>query len=194
MRFWNGRLAVAGGVLLAVAGILAFGLWSSEGAFGLPTDVQAATVEIAVDKTDAAPGESLVLTITVTDAAGNPVAGASCGLGVVSQPGISADVSPDETTTDANGQLTATLDVGEDAGTVTVQVGCGTASAVLSINVGGAAAPPGSAPGALPQSGVGYQDSGSPWSVLLLALLGTLGLALLGTGGIVARNAWRVRD
>jgi hypothetical protein len=194
MKLWNGRLVASAGALLAVAGLVAFGLSSSKGAFGLPTDVQEAAVEITADKTEAAPGETVALTVVVTDANGNPVANTACVFGVVSQPGITADVSPNEATTDGNGQVTATLEVGESAGTVTVQVTCGSASAVLSVNVSGTALPPGSAPEALPQSGIGYSETGSSaLSPLLVALLAALGVTLLGTGAVATRT-WRARD
>jgi hypothetical protein len=195
MKLWNERFVAGAGTLLAVAGLVVFGVSSSKGAFGLPTDVQEAKVEISVDKTEAAPGETVVLSVVVTDANGDPVANTDCVFGLTSQPGISADVSPDEAATDANGLVTATLDVGENPGTVTVEVTCGAASAVLSVNVGGAALPPGSAPEGLPASGVGYAETGSSnaMSTLLLVLLGALGVTLLGTG-VVATRTWRARD
>ncbi|MEX1255507.1 MAG: invasin domain 3-containing protein [Dehalococcoidia bacterium] len=197
MKLWNGRLVGAMGALLAVAGLVAFSLSSSQvalgGDTGLPTDVDATeggTLTVDPSTTTAAAGESVVLTITVNDANGDPVEGADCVLGVTSQPGITADVSPDEAVTDANGQIAATLDAGETEGTVTVEVNCGSLSTVLDVAVGGAALPPGS----LPQAGIGYPETGSSAvSALLVVLLAALGVTLLGTGAVATRT-WRARD
>jgi hypothetical protein len=196
MKLWNGRLVGAMGALLAVAGLVAFSLSSSQvalgGDTGLPTDVDATeggTLTVDASTTTAAAGESVVLTIAVNDANGDPVAGADCVLGVTSQPGITADVSPDQAVTDANGQITATLDAGENEGTVTVQVTCGSLSTVLDVTVGGAALPPGS----LPQAGAGYAETSSSVSTLLVALLAALGVTLLGTGAVATRT-WRTRE
>jgi hypothetical protein len=194
MKLWNGRLVGAMGALLAVAGMVAFSLSSSQvalgGDTGLPTDVDATeggTLTVDASTTTAEPGESVVLTITVTDANGDPVAGADCSLGVTAQPGITADVSPDETVTDANGQITATLDAGETAGTVTVEVNCGSLSSVLDVTVGGTL-PPGSSPEALPQAGAGYSGTGAAVSTLLMVLLAALGVTLLGAGAVATRT------
>lgn len=113
------------------------------------------------------PGETVELTVTVTDDAGNPRPGVACTFTIITQPGSDASLGATEATTDENGQATVPLNVGSTPGLVEVQADCEGLTEVLAVNVGGEVLAPetGSAP-----------IDGSPAGALALAvLLATIG-------------------
>ncbi len=184
MNWISGKMAVAAGVLLAVAGLLSFSVLSPQVTMGGDTDLPADTeVTLTVDDADATVGDSVNLTIEVLDAAGNPVANASCTFSIVSQPGDDASVGSDPATTDAAGNVTTTLNVGSTEGTIDVQADCGGITANVSV-VAGAAEPPAS----LPASGTGGPADGTSTGLLIAVLVAALAASLTGAGLVFGRQ------
>ena len=139
---------------------------------------------VTVTPSDPTPdvGDTVTLTIAVVDEDGNPVANQACVAQVTSQPGTGASVVNPNVQTDASGNATVQVNVGDTAGAVTVTVTCGELSGSAVLSVGQAPAPP--------ETGTAgtLAESGRPnWQLLLIA-----GLAALAVGG--AGAAWlRVR-
>lgn len=87
------------------------------------------------------PGNSAVITVTVTDAFGNPVAGADVSLSVeggsgLPLPGLQPTVSPPAGVTDEGGTLVVTYTAGPVPGDDTVTATAGSASGSVTISVG----------------------------------------------------------
>jgi hypothetical protein len=87
------------------------------------------------------PGNTAAITVTVTDAFGNPVAGAHVSLSVAGGsglplPGLQPVVTPSSATTDENGVVTATYTAGPLPGTDTVTATVGSASGSATVTVG----------------------------------------------------------
>jgi hypothetical protein len=120
-----------------------------------------------------APGDTVDVTVTVTDDAGNPRPGVSCTFSIITQPGDDASLGATEATTDENGQASVPLNVGSTPGTVEVQAECDGLTEVLAVEVGGIAAP---------ETGTGSGEGST--SSVALALMAALGLA--GAACIVA--------
>lgn len=139
---------------------------------------------VTVTPSDPTPdvGETVTLTIAVVDEDGNPVANQACVAQVTSQPGTGASVLNPNVQTDANGNATVQVNVGDTAGAVTVTVTCGELSGSAVLSVGEAPAPP--------ETGTGgnlAEGNGATWRLFLIA-----GLAVLAASG--AGAAWlRVR-
>jgi hypothetical protein len=130
-------------------------------------------VDVAVSDDSPAPGDTVDVTATATDADGNPIEGAECTFRVYTQPGDDASVEAGPVTTDANGQATATLNVGSTVGTVEVLATCGAFAEVLAVEVGVG----------LPSTGAGGGAGGLPvWALSLAA-----GLAVVGLGALSLR-------
>ncbi|MEX1254630.1 MAG: Ig-like domain-containing protein [Dehalococcoidia bacterium] len=129
-------------------------------------------VDVTVSDDSPAPGDTVDVTATATDADGSPIEGAECTFRIYSQPGDDASVGEGPVTTDANGQATTTLDVGSTVGTVEVLATCGAFAEVLAVEVGVALPPTG--------AGGGASDT-TTWLVL------SAGLAALGLGALSLR-------
>ncbi len=188
----KGRLGAALAVLLAVAGLVGFSIGAPAIVTGADTDVPHDTIDLTTDDTTVDVGGSVDLTAVLTDSNGDPVAGADCTLSISSQPGSDASLDSTSATTDANGALTVTLDVGSSEGTVKVIAECdGGLTATVSV-VAGAAEPPAS----LPETGTGFigtsGDSGI--STLLIALMAMFGAMLIGAGFVATRRVWQTKE
>lgn len=160
-------------------------------AWGLPGPASAQypppTGNVAVAAANAAPSlnSTVAVTATVRDQNGSPASGVQCTFGIAQQPGSSASVGAGPFTTDANGNVSTTLQTGSTAGTIVVQATCGGLTAQVSVVAGtagpGAAAPPAS----LPRTGGGAEDGGTNWAFWSLIIAGLL----VGAGGLSV--AWR---
>jgi hypothetical protein len=118
------------------------------------------------------------VTMTIVDAAGNPVVAVACDFAVVEQPGSDAYVTVTSPVTDGNGHATALLQAGSSQGTVQVLAVCGDIIRVVEVAV---ILPPASLPG----TGTWAQrDDGG--RLLLIEL--SLALGVLGALTITARR------
>ncbi len=149
----------------------------------------AGNVVLAAEDTTPDLGEEIDVTATVVDENGDPAVGVECTFSVADQPGDDASVDPGPFATDADGNVSTTLDTGSVEGTITVEATCGELSALVSVVAGAAAAPPASVPGeppaSLPDTGTGTEGSDS-WAFWALIAAG----AVVGVGGLTV--AWRV--
>lgn len=84
------------------------------------------------------------VTMTIVDAAGNPVVAVACDFAIVEQPGSDAYVTVTSPVTDGNGHATALLYAGSSQGTVQVLAACGDIIRVVEVAV---ILPPASLPG-----------------------------------------------
>jgi hypothetical protein len=116
-------------------------------------------------------GETVDVTVTVTDDAGNPRAGVACTFAIISQPGDDASLGATEATTDENGQATVPLNVGSTEGTVEVQADCEGLTEVLAVNVGGVVL--------APETGTDIGTTDSPWVMAIAGLLVAGGMTAL---------------
>ncbi len=212
MKPLTGRLTAIAGVGMALAGLLVFSLMAPSQSVGLETDVEptdiaptpeptaeapeAQSIELNVSNAAPAVGDFVVVSVTVLDDGGNPVADTECTFSIRSQPGTDAAVNASPVTTDGNGVATAVVDVGSTAGTVAVQAKCGDVEATISV-VAGAAEGSAEPPASLPDTGSGGylndNDAGPAWALLFL-LLASLGVTLAGAGMIAAGRGGRVRE
>ena len=120
------------------------------------------------------PGGSTVLTATFADA------GLDCTWSIVSQPeGSNATLSDEGDTTDANGEVTATLNVGDKTGTVQVEATCGGESVVLDVTV---------EPSGITEAGISGPIDASGFSAGLWAVIGSL---LAATAVATAAFGWK---
>jgi CSLREA domain-containing protein len=117
------------------------------------------------------PGETVDVTVTVTDDAGNPRSGVACTFSILSQPGDDASLGATEATTDENGQATVPLNVGSSEGTVEVQADCDGLTEVLAVNVG--------AEVLAPETGTGTEASTPLWAFALAMLMAITATSLL---------------
>ncbi|OGO50372.1 MAG: hypothetical protein A2148_12410 [Chloroflexi bacterium RBG_16_68_14] len=126
-------------------------------------------------------GEEVAITASVLDENGEAAAGVECTFTIAEQPGDDAGVDPGPFTTDADGNVSTTLNTGSAEGAITVEATCGELSALVSVVAGAAAAPPAS----LPETGSGAQDS-TNWAFWALIAAG----AVVGVSGLAI--AWRL--
>lgn len=162
---------IAAGVLLAAA--------PHTGSVHAQYPPPAGSCVVTTGVTAAGSGANVPLTVTVRDAAGNPVPNMPVTLVVSKQPATGASVSPGGGTTNAAGQVTGTLNVGSAPGSVEVtatpsDVSCGAAVTVGSGAVSGVV----SSQVALPNTGDGASAGGNG--------TGTLALLMLAAGGMLA--------
>jgi hypothetical protein len=141
---------------------------------------------------DATPdlGEEVTLTAAVLDENAEPLAGVECSFSIASQPGDDASVDAGPFTTDANGNVSTTLDTGSTAGAIVVEASCGELSAQVSV-VAGEAEPPASQPGAeppasLPDTGSGAASSSAGWAIWAIAAAGVVA----GLSGLAIARRW----
>lgn len=191
MKWFSFSLKV---VVLAVVAALIGSLSAREAAANYPQPSGSAT--LAGSSTTVSVGGSTVLTLTVVDSSGDPIAGKSCEFYISSQPGTDASVTQGSTETDASGVITGTLYVGTTPGTVKVTANCGTLFAGFSVVAGTAAAPqaplePGQI--TMPPTGVGPAAYGDHGLGLVIALLAG-GLTTLAAGSALFLKTRRVRS
>ena len=149
------------------------------------------TGNVVLTAGDATPelGEEITLNAAVLDESGEPLVGVECTFSIVEQPGGDASVDAGPFTTDADGNVSTTLDTGSTAGAIVVEANCGELSAQVSL-VAGAAAPPASQPDAeppasLPETGGGGGSSSAGWAIWAIVAAGAVaGLSSLSI-------AWR---
>lgn len=134
------------------------------------------TIALASSTPNATVGGSVSIAATVQDAFNQPIAGRSCSFSIVSQPGTTATLTTATALTDGNGIASTNLNVGNTAGTITVESACGSLVAQTGV-VAGIATSPAPQPAALPSAGFGDDGDGGGWAAAVLA---TLGLALIG--------------
>lgn len=174
------KVKVLVGVLAAIAVLALAGQAAAEYP---PAD---GAVVVASANSTPATNESVVLTATVVDAEGGPVAGAECTWAVTDQPGADASAEEGPFTTDSEGNVSTTVDTGSTEGTVVVEATCGQLSAVASLVVGGeeAAEPP----AALPDTGSG---GGTATHAMIWVLIAGGLSVLLSAGGLLGRRVLR---
>lgn len=132
---------------------------------------------VAASATATGQGGAVHLTITVRDLDGNVVQGEPVALSVTKQPSGAASVRAAAATTDANGVVTAVLNVGSAAGVVEVTALTAEVSCRASVTVQG-----GEVEGAveLPETGSGPSDSLGVQGLATLAF--SAGALLVGAG------------
>ena len=138
-------------------------------------------VVLAADSTTADLGEEVAVTATISDQNGDPAANVDCTFSISEQPGDDASVDAGPFISDADGNVSTTLDTGSTEGTIVVDVDCGDLSAQVSVVAGTAAAPPAS----LPSTGIGAgAEAGSTvWALWALIAMGvTVGFSGLALG------------
>ena len=133
--------------------------------------------DVVLAASDVAPavGGTVSVAAAVTDAGGDPVAGAECTFAVGSQPGSDASVEAGPVTTNSDGVATTLLHVGSTEGTIIVEATCGELTALITVVAGAAVEPeePAAPPASLPDSGYGPGEaSGGPnpffWAAMAL--------------------------
>jgi CSLREA domain-containing protein len=132
-----------------------------------------ANVDVTVSDDTPEVGDTVDISVSVTDDAGNPVAGAECTFAITSQPGHDASLEAETATTGEDGVATVGLTVGSTPGVIQVTADCGDfGSEVLEVTVGVAG---------LPETGAGADGSSSGTLAVLLAVVaGALALAAAG--------------
>ena len=120
------------------------------------------------------PGGSTTITATFPGAVG-----VDCTWSIVSQPGTDASLQQATGTTDADGVVTNTLNVGSETGIVSVQVDCGGVTQVLDVEV---------APSGITDTGISGPIDGSGFSAGLWAIIGSL---LAATAVATAAFGWK---
>jgi len=135
-------------------------------------------------------GSSISVAVTVRDAAGQPIGQTNCTAAVAAQPGSGAAVLPASFQTGATGQATLSVQTGDAAGELRIQVNCGTISTagVVQVTAGTSAQPtPDTAPKP-PATGTGGDDSGTTPVLWLVVVPGIL---LLGSAAAFAPSRRR---
>jgi hypothetical protein len=137
---------------------------------------------ITTSATTSAPGSTVTITVTVRDENGNPVANVPVPLSITKQPGNDASVTAGSTTTDAQGKVTGTLNLGSTGGIVEVTATASGVACSASVTAGTAAVAPAVA---LPSTGAGAIAGGDAMPRGIVAML------LAGIGAVVAGAAVR---
>jgi hypothetical protein len=126
-------------VLVAVLAVVGVGLSSP---LPEPTSAQypppAGTVALAASDIAPAVGDTVSIAATITNAAGDPAAGAVCTFAIASQPGSDASVEPGPVTTNTDGVAATVLHVGSTEGTIVVEATCGELPGLVSVVTGAA--------------------------------------------------------
>ncbi|MBI5285044.1 MAG: hypothetical protein HY874_08125 [Chloroflexi bacterium] len=173
------KLTVAGMISIAVLAAVAR---TETGTVSAQYPPPSGNCVILTSATTATPGGSVNVTVTVRDVDGKPLANVPVPLVISQQPGGDASIVPGATTTDANGQVTGTLNVGTASGVVEVSAtASGVACRASVVSGKGEVAARVDLPntGTGPTAGDGVMPSG------LLAIL------LAGLGTVVAGAALR---
>ena len=179
--------------VLAVATMLVAGVFSRTALADYPPPN--GSVAFGVSNTTAEPGQAVTVTLIVLDAAGNPVANATCTMTITDQPGSGASVVQNSAETDGTGAITGTLAVGDSLGSVVVTAVCpvgeGSSEVLSASGTVVVAGSVGSAlpPASLPSTGFGAAEgNGGTWFAQLALALAAVGCELL-TFGAVKRTA-----
>lgn len=146
------------------------------------------SVVMLIDVEDPAPGDTVTLTLILSESDGSPVGSESCTIEIDSQPGTDGSVDPGEVTTDAFGVATTSLTLASVGGSTKIKATCGSiGSFIIILTEGGEA--PAEPPASLPNSGEGgiFGAAGGR-GTSLAALLGGLGLVFIGTGFAARRR------
>lgn len=145
-----------------------------------PTEVPPTNVVVDVTVSDNSPdvGDTVDVSVTVTDDAGNPRADVACSFDIIDQPGDDAVLESDTGTTDASGVATVGLDVGSTPGTIQIATDCGGVTEVLEVVVSAAG---------LPETGASGTP-GSSGNVLVVALAVLAAATVLGSAGYALRR------
>ena len=141
-------------------------------------------VEVNVSDETPDVGDTVDISVTVTDDQGNPVAGAVCTFEITSQPGDDAALEAESATTNESGVATVGLNVGSTPGAIEVTADCGAfGSEVLEVVV---------SPLGLPATGAGgtRQPLGDGIAIALAAAAAAFG-AGAGTRSLVRRRSRR---
>jgi len=176
------RFSIAGLTAAALLLLVALGARTASAQYPPPTGNCAVTVATA----SVAANGSATVTIVIRDANGNPVPNTPVSASITKQPGSGATVTLNSATTDANGQVTGTVQAGNAAGIVEVTATAPGVTCSAQLAAGqGAVAPE----IALPNTGTGpTAGSGGPQGALVLLALAGLGVVAVGT---VARRVTR---
>jgi hypothetical protein len=166
------KLSMAGFVAGAV--LLAIGAGAASAQYPPPTGA----CELRTSATSALTGDSVAITVTVLDTAGNPVAGQAVALAITDQPG-GASLSNSGGTTDAAGHIASQLSLGSEAGTVRLTATADTVACSGAVAAGMGAVAPAIV---FPDTGTGAGETGS-----VFGLAGTL---LLELGALVIVGGW----
>lgn len=145
-----------------------------------PPEVDSVTA--SVDDTTPDPGSTVEVSGTVTDADGNPVAGATVTFTLTSNPGGASFANGQQTitaTTNENGVARAVLNSGSAPGTIVVRVDANSVVSQVTLTTG--------SPQALPQTGgePGGSAAGLP---LTPAMAAGAALLLLAAGFVAVRR------
>ena len=160
--------------IIAAAFILAA---SAASAQTYPPDVDSVTA--GAEDTTPEPGSSVDVTGTVTDADGNPVAGATVTFTLTSNPGGASFDNGQQSivaTTDENGVAVAVLNTGDEPGTIVVRVDSNGVVSQVTLTTGN--------PQALPLTG---GETGGPATGLPLApaaMVAGTAMFLLAAGAV----------
>ncbi|MEX1253947.1 MAG: choice-of-anchor Q domain-containing protein [Dehalococcoidia bacterium] len=139
-----------------------------------------ANVDVTVSDDSPEVGDTVDISVAVTDDEGNAVAGAECTFEITDQPGDDAVLEAESATTDASGIATVGLSVGETPGTIEVTADCGAfGSEVLEVIV---------SPAGLPPTGEGGTN-GSSGSALAIVLAVLALAAVGGAAGLALRRS-----
>ncbi|MEX1253946.1 MAG: choice-of-anchor Q domain-containing protein [Dehalococcoidia bacterium] len=147
-----------------------------------PTEPPDGNPNVDVTVSDDTPevGDTVDISVNVTDDAGNPIAGVECAFEITSQPGDDAVLEAETATTDENGTATVGLSVGNTPGTVEVTADCGDfGSEVLEVTVGAAGLPP---------TGAGGTDGSSSDALAVILAALAAGATLIGAGFALRRG------
>jgi hypothetical protein len=157
--------------LVAAFAVLLFTVASFSGVARAQYPTPSGNLTVGVSQTTAGLGQTVTVTATLRDVNGAVLASHSCVLSVVSQPGTDASVAPSSANTDANGSVTAPVNVGTTPGTIVVRVTCGSVTSTVGV-VAGAAVTSGQPPASsveLPNTGSGAMaGSGESDTTMLL--------------------------
>lgn len=175
------KLTVAGMISIAVlAAVARTETGTVQAQYPPPNGNCVATTSAAT----AAPGGSVIVTVTVRDVDGKPLANVPVPLVVSQQPGGDASIVPGATTTDANGQVTGTLNVGTASGVVEVSAtASGVACRASVVNGKGEVA----ARVDLPNTGTGATAGGAAMPSRL-ALIMLAGIGAVAAGAALRRS------
>ncbi len=176
-----------GAISLGLVGILAM---AQPAAAQYPGPVGSVTATTSASSTSV--GESVQITCTILNAAGQPITGQPVGFQITAQPGGTAQLSTNTTTTNAAGVASVSLSTGATAGTVEVTCSSGAYTARVLVEILGAqgAAPP-QAPVQPPRTGDGgllRADNGLSTALSVSLVVVALALAIALTG-LTSRHA-----
>ena len=144
---------------------------------------------IVTSASAAVQGGSVTVTVTVRDGNGNPQANVPVPVNVTRQPGSSASVTMDSSTTDASGTVRGTLHVGTTGGTVEVTASPAGMSCKATVTLGTTTVAP---QVALPATGAAHEPDNIGSTLWASVALAAAGAFVAGVGfRRTSRNAGR---